>query len=484
MTSPTPTHASSTRASHAVGFRSLHRETHIDALPVDGEVPEWLSGRLVRNGPARFEVEDRSYRHWFDGLAMLHAFGIEGGKVSYANRFLHSDAFVRAGQEGRIALSEFATDPCRSIFGRIMSMFSPDLTDNASVNVTRLADRYVAMTETPMPIEFDPDTLRTLGHIDYAGGVEADATTAHPHYERDSGRELNYALRFGRTSKYKIVATDPKSLERELVGSLEVDRPAYMHSFGMTENYVVLSEWPLVVNPLEMLASNKPFIENYRWKPERGTRFRVFRKHDGALVGDYHAEPRFGFHHVNAFEDNKHLVVDVITYPDATIIDELYLDRVRHSAPANPAGKLERFRLYDGNPRAESRLVSQEPIELPRINLGRSATRAYGCVWGIGVSEPGRFIDQIVRIDLPSGEATRWREEGCYPGEPVFVERPQAEAEDDGVLLSVVLDARRERSFLLVLDAHTLQERARAQVPHHIPFGFHGQFYGESPTNG
>ena len=54
--------------------------------------------------------------------------------------------------------------------------------------------------------------------------------------------------------------------------------------------------------------------------------------------------------------------------------------------------------------------------------------------------------------------------------------RPEAEHEDDGVLLSVVLDAEAETSFLLVLDAADLSELARAQAPHHIPFGFHGQF--------
>jgi carotenoid cleavage dioxygenase-like enzyme len=39
-----------------------------------------------------------------------------------------------------------------------------------------------------------------------------------------------------------------------------------------------------------------------------------------------------------------------------------------------------------------------------------------------------------------------------------------------------VLDGARGSSFLLVLDAHNLEELARAEVPHHIPFGFHGQF--------
>jgi beta,beta-carotene 9',10'-dioxygenase len=69
-----------------------------------------------------------------------------------------------------------------------------------------------------------------------------------------------------------------------------------------------------------------------------------------------------------------------------------------------------------------------------------------------------------------------WSEDGCFPGEPVFVASPDAREEDDGVLLSVVLDGHTGRSFLLVLDAHSLDELARAEVPHHIPFGFHGQF--------
>jgi beta,beta-carotene 9',10'-dioxygenase len=58
----------------------------------------------------------------------------------------------------------------------------------------------------------------------------------------------------------------------------------------------------------------------------------------------------------------------------------------------------------------------------------------------------------------------------------VFVAAPDSQAENEGVLLSVVFNARRGTSFMLVLDAQTLGEVARADVPHHIPFGFHGQF--------
>jgi carotenoid cleavage dioxygenase-like enzyme len=81
-----------------------------------------------------------------------------------------------------------------------------------------------------------------------------------------------------------------------------------------------------------------------------------------------------------------------------------------------------------------------------------------------------------VKADVVERRSTVWADADCFPGEPVFVAAPRAADEDAGVLLSVVLDARRGNSFLLVLDARSLEELARAEVPHHIPFGFHGQF--------
>jgi carotenoid cleavage dioxygenase-like enzyme len=48
-------------------------------------------------------------------------------------------------------------------------------------------------------------------------------------------------------------------------------------------------------------------------------------------------------------------------------------------------------------------------------------------------------------------------------------------------LLSLAIDAAAGRSVLLCLDAATLTELARAPLPHRVPYGFHGQFYG--PTD-
>src|SRR4051812_42508557 len=117
-------------ASAAAGFQSLERETHIDSLPVQGDIPAWLTGSLVRPGPAKWEVGAQQMRHWFDGLCMLHRFSFAGGSVSYANRFLQSRSYQAAKAEGRIVYSEFATDPCRKLFSRVQTLFNPQFGDN------------------------------------------------------------------------------------------------------------------------------------------------------------------------------------------------------------------------------------------------------------------------------------------------------------------------------------------------------------------
>ena len=124
---------------------------------------------------------------------------------------------------------------------------------------------------------------------------------------------------------------------------MPVDRPAYMHSFAMTERYLVLAEFPLVVDPLRLLLMVAPFIRNYRWTPDRGLRFHVFEKDGGRLVTSAVADPAFAFHHVNAYEEGDTVVLDMIAYPDAGIIDQLYLARLRAGDPVDATGTLTRY---------------------------------------------------------------------------------------------------------------------------------------------
>jgi carotenoid cleavage dioxygenase-like enzyme len=451
------------------GFQSLDQETRVDFLRVQGKLPEWLTGSLIRTGPAKWEVGERTMNHWFDGLAMLHRFSFGDGHVSYANRFLETRAWRAARDQGRIAYSEFATDPCRSLFQRVTAMFSPQLTDNANVSLVKLGERFIALTETPIPVQFDQDTLAAAG-VPYK--PPGQLSTAHPHLDRATGGMLNYAAKLGPRNSYRFFLLEPGSERPRVIASLPVREPAYMHSFGLSERWLVLAEFPFVVNPLQLAFSGRPYIENYRWKPELGTRFHLFDRRAGKHAGPFEADARFGFHHVNAYDEGDQLVVDICTFPDPGIVEDLYLERLRAGKPV-AKGALERFRITPASGQVTIERLIEEPLELPRINYGRCNERPYRYAWGVG--NRTEWIDSIVKADLADGTAITWAEDRCYPGEPVFVARPGAEREDDGVLLSVVLGSN-GNSFMLVLDAGSLEEVARAEVPHHIPFGFHGMF--------
>lgn len=458
-----------------LGFTTLTSETSVDELPIRGTIPEWLTGTLIRTGPARFEVGNQSYNHWFDGLAMLHRYGFAAGHVSYANRYLRSRAYEETIAKGAISEREFATDPCRTLFQRVVSWFSPRFTDNGCVNISRWHDAVVALTETRLPVQFDPQTLATIGIREYDRHIKGPVSTAHPHFDRARRCCYTHVLDFGWRSKYRFFSIDEETGQESIVATIPVDRPAYLHSFGMTERYLVLVEFPLVVNPLELLLSGKPFIRNYHWRPDRGTRFHIIEKDSGRVLRTARGSTCFAFHHVNAFEEGDDVVVDIIIHPDATVIDQLYLEHLRSANSVHAAGKFTRFRIgTTGDVTSEQ--LSDVPVELPRFNYGRLAGRRQRFVYAASQEPSGDFFDRLVKLDLDGGGSQSWQEQGCYPGEPVFVAAPDTADEDAGVILSVVLDTRRRVSFLLILNSRTFEELARAEAPHHIPFSFHGNY--------
>ena len=87
-----------------------------------GTVPAWLKGNLFRNGSGKFTIGEYQLEHWFDGMAVIHKFSIDNGKVQYQNKLLESQALANNLRANRIVVMEFGTraypDPCKNIFRR------------------------------------------------------------------------------------------------------------------------------------------------------------------------------------------------------------------------------------------------------------------------------------------------------------------------------------------------------------------------------
>ena len=192
-------------------------------------------------------------------------------------------------------------------------------------------------------------------------------------------------------------------------------------------------------------------------------------------VGPFETDACFGFHHVNAYEEGDEVVVDICAFDDAGIVEDLYLERLRAGKPvADPELRALPDPPGDGSGRATS-AWSRTASTCRGSTTARCNERPYRYVWGVGIDDSGWLdADRQGRRRAPRDH--RLGGARLLPRRAGVRRRPGGEDEDEGVLLSVVLDAERGASFLLVLDAAHLDELARAEVPHHIPFGFHGQF--------
>jgi beta,beta-carotene 9',10'-dioxygenase len=461
------------------GLETQSHEIAVEELSVEGNIPEWLVGSLVRNTPAQYEIKERSFRHWFDGLAMLHSFTFENGRVSYRNRFIQSKAYRENNETGEFNFLEFATNPDQTRLHQLLTAFQkPNFGCNTNVNVARYGDQFVALTEIPLAMVFDVNTLETLGVYDYE--TDTQIGTAHPHFDFVRNMGFTYMAKIGRSSEYRFYNLNGDKLS--LLATVPTKKLAYVHSFGMTEHYLLLAEYALKIpNVLLMIAKGKPFIENFEWLPDEGSRFIVVDKTSGKVVSESETDAFFAFHHINAFERDGEIIADFAAYPDADILNHMYLDKLRADGASLTGGEFRRYRIpLSGNKRSTYELVADENIEFSRINYEQSNGKPYAYAFGASIQRGTTdFYNQLTKFDIATGSVKRWQEANCYPGEPVFVAAPEAIAEDAGAVLSVVFDSQSGTSLLLILDGQSFTEIARTRLPQHIPFGFHGQFFGE-----
>lgn len=497
---------------------------------VTGTIPKWINGSLLRNGPGRFEFGKDKYNHWFDGMALMHNFKIENSSVTYMSKFLQSDSYTKNKSANRIVVSEFGTlampDPCKSAFDRFMSKFKMTSTDNCSVNYVLYKGDYYVSTETNLMRKVDPETLDTLEKVDWSKFIAVNGATAHPHYDPD-GTVYNMGNSYGKEgTRYNIIRVPPqKSGEGEtlegaqVVCSIEPEekmKPAYYHSFGMSENYVVFVEQPLRLNIMKLMLSKiqgKSFSGSMSWEPEQNTVFHVINKHTGKKHSTtFHTKAFATFHQINAFEDQGCIVLDLCCQDDGGAVEMFQLENLRKSGndlnelfkqvakayprrfvlpldssvnddvATQPLSYTTATALKEGDGKIwcthenlHDHTLDSCGIEFPQINYAKYNTKKYRFFYGCGFQH---FVgDSLIKVDVETKRAKVWKEDGYYPSEPIFVPYPNAVEEDDGVILSAVLTPHQDKNiFLLILDAKDFTEIARAEAPVQIPYGFHGIF--------
>uniref|UniRef100_H2ZHA0 Uncharacterized protein n=1 Tax=Ciona savignyi TaxID=51511 RepID=H2ZHA0_CIOSA len=437
-----------------------------------GKVPDWLQGEIIRNGPGEFDLGEEHFNNWFDGHALMHKFKIKERKVTYQSKFLKSVFYETNLKHNRIICGGLGNnsipDPCLNIFSS-----------------SSMSDYF------------------------------------------------NIGSSFGMKSFYNLVkisskhmsGTDPMQ-EIEVIGKIPADPllPSYYHSFAMTQNYIVFHEMPFLIDVRKILARTmtwKKGLDCFQMDETKKSIFHVINKATGKRVEiNYSADPVFCFHHINAYETadvngNHFIVMDICCSTTSCLGGKSTDINVLRSSKEELKENIKNLTVdvrpmryflpltFDGDgvqvmPDSTARATPQEPgswflephaiitneettlarigaMDLPSINYAHYNGRKYK--YGYFIGNSGFVPDSLVKVDVDTGKKIVWREQNKFPSEPIFVPRPNATEEDDGIILSTVIsNLPEEETFLLILDAVTFTELARAEVNVKLPYAFHGCF--------
>ena len=490
------------KASHWFdGFTQVHR---FQILPATGETP---STRVVYNSRRTVDglIENVRKSGRLDGFSF-------GQKRDPCQSFFKKLMSVFVSSTPAHEPIEGRADN-RNV-GVTLSLNVPGLSPPASQAVSSGQEANSGMgtlinkTDASVYQMLDPETLEPVGIADQTAldpELIGPFSGAHAKTCPVTGECFNYNLDIAKDSTYRVFCASPSTSKTTILATIRDAPAAYVHSLFLTENYVILCVWGSHYAYRGMtLMYHKNMLDSISaTDPKKPCRWYVIDRSPArrGVLATYHSRAFYSFHTINAYEEQSHtapghtdIICDLACYDDVSVLKRFYYENLVSSGPGVEAyagskgdstrSWIGRYRLSDipseadkpGKPRAAIQVFSAPrniSLELPILNPA-FVTKPHRYVYGVTDRGQSSFFDGLGKFDFETRTTMFWQENAQTAGEPIFVQNPEGLEEDDGVLLSVVLDGLRGKSYLLCLDARTMKEMGRAETDVVIGFGFHG----------
>ncbi len=419
-------------------------------LPVTGQLPPELSGRLLRIGPNPVTPADPATYHWFAGTGMVHGLRLRDGRAEwYRNRFVRGADVVQARGGPPVP----GPDRGRG--------FAPN------TNVLAVAGRTYATVESgPLPMLLSYE-LQTQARSDFSGTL-GDAFTAHPHTDPATGQ--THAVTYfpeREQVQYQVIGTD--GLVRRIVDVPVPGRPM-VHDMALTASYAVVLDLPVTLSVDAALAGA---AVPYRCDPGYGARVGLLPREGGAdqIIWCELPGPSYVYHVVNAYDAPDGTVVMDVVRHETTFADDVL-------GPGDAVPALYRWTVDPTVRRVREQLLDPRGQEFPRHDE-RLVGRPHRYAYTVAAEVLRNGFTGLLKHDLQAmtAELVDYGP-GRMTMEAVFVPRSDDAAEDDGWLMSYVYDATTGRSDVVVLHAQDLRGGpvATVHLPARVPFGFHGNW--------
>jgi torulene dioxygenase len=373
--------------------------------------------------------------------------------------------------------------------------------------------------------EIDPETLEPLGVCNQTvlnKELNGQLSGAHAKSDPLTGDVYNYNLALGRQAVYKIFKTSAATGETEILATVAGAgiAPAYIHSLFLSGDFVILCVWNshIAAGGVKILWERNVLDAIAPFDPSKTAKWIVVdRKHGRGHVATFECPPFYAFHTINAWDvpastpEGKEkgevdIICELVVFENSDCLHKFYYENIISSSKtakdySGPDRKhhrpnVRRYRLpgVSTSGPATSAARTSAPFkqaiidvnyptdligELPTINPAFT-TKPHRYIYLACDRGRSSFFDGLVKIDTKTQEGLYWdNPKGHTPGEAIYIANPEAaegpDGEDDGVLLSVVLDGTKGKSYLLCLDARTMREVGRASLQCVVGFGFHGQ---------
>ncbi|KAI7368353.1 hypothetical protein KC354_g2730 [Hortaea werneckii] len=485
---------------NAAGFNATEiagDRRHPTRLALKGHIPAYAAGVL------------------FDGFTTTHGFELIAGRdgvcdeIWYSSRCQVDELLEQARNEGRLDILSFGQkrDPCDTFYKKLKSAFVPATPQpNAAVTIrptlpsedanakskTQHGGRLLTLTtDNATTKQFDFKTLEPIGiaqqdnlHPSLIGPMSA----AHASHDPMTGETFNYNLAFGRIPAYRVFRTrsdGTTDILAEISGNGV--KPAYLHSLALTPNFVILSVWPAYFKSkgIDMLW-HRNLLDAMEFDPRARTKWYVVDRHrNRGVVKTFESPSFFCFHTTNAWEEragdsgNVDLTCELVEFPNMDILHRFYYSNLVSDQPHIEATH-KQYPDTKCSLRPCNKTMTIPAGDLPQFNQG-FVFRPHRFVYSVLDRGKSSFQDGLAKTDTATGEILVWEMLHHTPGEPIFISKPESQDEDEGVILSVVLDGDSGESYLLCLDARSFTEIGRAEVGMPVGFGFHGTHF---PTIG
>ena len=448
-------------------FAPVHDELTLDELTVIGEIPKDLNGVYLRNGPNRqFEAPGRY--HMFDGDGMIHAAHFENGKVRYRNRYVRTKAFHDESEAGRALWTGLMENPEGNPWGNGHGL---GIKDSANTDVIYhrgevLATWYLCGT----PYSVDPLSLETLGAQDFLGTFAGDMM-AHPKVDEATGELIWFD--YGPDQdflRYGIIGADGRQTH---LTQIDLPGPRLPHDIGITDNYSILMDLPLVQDHDARRAGKYRIF----YDQELPARFAVIPRHgQGSEVRWFEVKPCYIYHVVNAWEAGEEIIMDVCRVKNPQHQTTFASPLSNMLAYMRLDAQLYRYRFNLRTGATIETELDNANIEFPSVDsrvMGRPHRYSYSMSLG---NEPTLLFDGLVRFDSQTGAKEEHKfGAGRWGSEAPFAARDGSTGETDGYLVCFVNDEAEDKGEINIFDAEDVAAGpiARVLLPRRVPSGFH-----------